>query len=129
MESKHVLRYLCGTITYGLKHTSSQGVMLHGFIDSDCFGSPVDKKSTSGYCFSLGSAMICWSSRKHGFIAQSTTKVEYITASDASREAVCLRKVISGFFNYKMEATLIHCENKSCIKLLKISYFMTSQST
>lgn len=44
--SKHVLRYLCGTIAYGTRYTSSAGVMLHGNVDFDCVGSTVDMKST-----------------------------------------------------------------------------------
>ena len=35
VAAKHVLRYLRGTIAYGLRYTSSGGVMLHGFTDSD----------------------------------------------------------------------------------------------
>ena len=45
VAAKHVLRYLRGTIAYGLKYTSSGGVMLHGYTDSDWAGSPVDKKA------------------------------------------------------------------------------------
>jgi hypothetical protein len=61
-------------------------------------GAQWTEKSTSGYCFSLGSAMISWSSRKQGSVAQSTTKVEYIAASESSKEAVWLRKLLSGCF-------------------------------
>jgi hypothetical protein len=43
---KHILRYVRGTIAYGLRYTSSGGVMLHGFTDSDWMGSAVDRKST-----------------------------------------------------------------------------------
>jgi hypothetical protein len=32
---KHILRYVQGTIAYGLRYTSNGGVMLHGFTDSD----------------------------------------------------------------------------------------------
>jgi hypothetical protein len=73
--------------------------MLHGYTDSDWMGSTVDWKSTFGYCFSLGSAMISWSSRKQGSIAQSTAEAEYITASIASREAVWLRKLLLDLFS------------------------------
>jgi hypothetical protein len=48
----------------------------------------VDWKSTSEHCFSLDLAMISWLSKKHGSIAQSTAKAEYIAASNESREAV-----------------------------------------
>ena len=56
--------------------------MLHGFSDSDWAGSAQDRKSTSGICFSLGSAMVSWLSRKHGSIGLSTAKAEYISAID-----------------------------------------------
>ena len=64
IDAKHLLRYLRGTVTYGLKYTSSSGVMLLGYADSDWDGSAVDQKSTSGYCFNMGSTMIYWSSTK-----------------------------------------------------------------
>ena len=120
---KHILRYVRGTIAYGLKYTSSGGVMLHGFTDSDWMGSVVDRKSTSGYCFSLGSAMISWSSRKQGSIAQSTAEAEYIAASAAGREAVWLRKLLSDLFRTELEPTVIHYDNQSCIKLTENPMF------
>jgi hypothetical protein len=68
VAEKNILRYLRGTITYGLRYTSSGGLFLHGYADVDWVGSPVYRKSTSEYFFSLGSAMISWSSRKQGSI-------------------------------------------------------------
>ena len=56
VAAKHVLRYVRGTITYGLRYTSSSGVLLAGYDDSDWAGSVVDWKSTSGYYFSMGFA-------------------------------------------------------------------------
>ena len=103
VAAKHVLRYLRGSVAFGLRYTSSGGVLLHGYADSDWVGSSVDWKSTSGYCFSLGSTMIYWSNTKQGSIAQSTTKVEYIAANDASREAVWLRKLLSRLFQERLE--------------------------
>jgi hypothetical protein len=61
--------------------------------------------------------MISWSSMKHGSIAQSTTKAKYIATSDASKEAVWLRKLVSGLFGDKFETTMVHCDSQSCIKL------------
>jgi hypothetical protein len=86
--AKHILRYVRGTIAYGLTYTSSGGVLLHGYIDLVWMGSTVDQKSTFGYCFSLGSVMISWFSRKQDSLAKSTAKAEYIAGSIASREAV-----------------------------------------
>ena len=120
---KHILRYVRGTIAYGLRYTASGGVMLHGFTYSDWMGSTVDRKSTFVYCFSFGSTKISWSNRKHGSIAQSTAEAEYIVASAASKEAVWLRILLSDLFSSKLEPTVIHCDNQSCIKLTENPMF------
>jgi hypothetical protein len=117
IASKHILRYLRGSIAYGLRYTSSGGVLLHGYADLDWVGSSVDQKSTFGYCFILGSTMISWSRKKQGSIAQSTVEAEYIEASNASREVVWLRKPLSGLFQERLETIVVHCDNQSCLKL------------
>jgi hypothetical protein len=67
--------------------------------------------------------MISWSSQKQGSIAQSTAEVEYIAASDASKEAVWLRKLVSGLFGDKLKMTVVHFDNQSCIKLTENPVF------
>ena len=64
VAAKHVLRYLAGTMDYGLDYRRLDGVRLIGFMDSDWVGSVADWKSTSGCCFSLGSKTMSWFSRK-----------------------------------------------------------------
>ena len=116
VASEHVLKYVRGTITYELKYTSSSGVLLSGYSDSDWVGSVVDRKSTSGYCFSMGSTMISWSSRKQGSIAQSTAEAKYIVASDACKE-VCSETLIFmyGLFTRYSIHFHIHCIDGSAI--------------
>jgi hypothetical protein len=52
-----VLRYLWGTIGFGLRYVRGDGVRLHGYLDSDWAGTAVDRKNTSGGCFNLRSTM------------------------------------------------------------------------
>ena len=61
---KHVLRYLRGTSEYGLWYRQTDEVKLHGFKDADWVRIPMDKKSTSGGIFSIGSTVVSWHSRK-----------------------------------------------------------------
>lgn len=63
VAAKHVLRYLHGTINFGLRYIAGNK-KLHGYTDADWEGNIVDRKSTAGCCFSLGSAMISWMCRK-----------------------------------------------------------------
>ena len=96
--AKHVLRYLYGTIGYS-SYVSDGKVKLQGYTDFEWVGSVVDMKSTSEYCFSLGSGMISWLSRKQTSVALSATKEEYIAASDANREAVWLLEILVELFD------------------------------
>ena len=80
-------------------------------------GSLVDWKSTSGYCFSLGSRMTSWCSRKENSVVLSSAETEYMVASIASCEAIWLKKLLVNLFKRRMEATNILCDNQSCIKL------------
>ena len=99
IAAKHVLRYIHGTINYGLRYTTSSDIQLHGFTDFDWAGSVEDRKSTSGMCFSLGSAMISWSNRKQKSISLSIAEAEYMETCEACIEAVWLRKLISNLFD------------------------------
>jgi hypothetical protein len=88
VAAKHVMRYLKGTIDCGLSYNGDHDFTLSGYTDVDCAGSVSDKKITSGCCFSLGSTMISWQSRKQSNIVVNTTEAEYIVACSSSCEAI-----------------------------------------
>ena len=85
VATKHVLRYLHGTIGHGLLYSEDSDMQLVGYTDSDWVGSVQDWKSNSGCCFSLGSAAISWLSRKKTSMALSLVEAEYIVACMAAR--------------------------------------------
>ncbi|GJV52367.1 retrotransposon protein, putative, ty1-copia subclass [Tanacetum coccineum] len=55
-----------------------------------------DLKSQTGYVFILNGDVVDWKSTKQIILAISSSEAEYIAASDASKEAVWVRKFISG---------------------------------
>ena len=107
VAAKHVMRYLKGTIDYGLRYASYHEISLQGFTDSDWADSVVDWKSAFGCCFSMGSTMISWFSRKQTSVALSKTEAEYIAACSASSEAMRLWKLLVGLFDLELETTYI----------------------
>jgi hypothetical protein len=117
VAAKHVMRYLKGTLDCCLNYDGDHDFTLSGYTDSDWAGSVSDRKSTSGCCFSLGSAMISWHNRKQSNIALSTAEAEYIVVCSANCEAIWLHKLLTGLFDPEIEATTILCDNKSCIKM------------
>ena len=72
--AKHVMRYLKGKLDYSLHYTRDHEFRLYGYTDLDWAGRDLDRKSTLGCCFSLGSAMTSWQSRKQSSISLSTTE-------------------------------------------------------
>ena len=71
IAAKHILRYLKGMIDYGLKYDAYQKFKLEGYDDSNWVGSVAYRKSTSRCCFSMGSGVISWFSRKQYCVALS----------------------------------------------------------
>ena len=55
---KHILRYLRGIVDYGLKYDANQKINLEGYVDLDWAGSAIDRNSTLGCCFNMGSGVI-----------------------------------------------------------------------
>eukprot|EP00253_Pinus_taeda_P025121 PITA_25121 len=115
--AKHVLMYLQGIIDYGPLYTKCKDISLSGFTDADWAGSSVDWKSTSRYCFNIGSGMTSWCNRKHKSVALSSSEAEYMAARTTSCEAIWLRKLLVNLFRRNMEVIRIVCDNQSCNKL------------
>jgi hypothetical protein len=105
ITTKHVLRYLQGTIGYGLRYASSVDMRLQGYAVADWARSAVDLKRTSSCCFTLRSALVSWCSRKQNSVALRTAKAEYIALSVAMREAVWLCKLFADLFDHEMDST------------------------
>ncbi|KAD5317079.1 hypothetical protein E3N88_17025 [Mikania micrantha] len=120
---KRILRYLAGTIGYGLWYGNGYDVELTGYTDSDWAGSSEDMKSVSANVFSIGSGAISWSSKKQPVVALSTTEAEYISAAVGACQAVWLRKMLRELCCEQKDATPIFCDNRSAIFLTKNQAF------
>ena len=105
IAAKHILRYLKGAIDYGLKYEVNQNINLEGYVDSNWVGSSIYRKSTLGCCFSMGSGVISWFSRKQLCMALSTTEALYVASCSASCEAVWLRKLLFDLFDLQLDVT------------------------
>ena len=71
MVAKHIVRYLKGTVEYGLKYDMNQKISLEGYVDSYWVGSTIDRKSTSRCYFSMISSVISWFGRTESCIVLS----------------------------------------------------------
>ncbi|XP_031247248.1 secreted RxLR effector protein 161-like [Pistacia vera] len=73
---KRLLRYLKGTLNFGLHFTKSNRLNLECYTDVDWVGSLEDRRSTNSCCVFLGSNLIQWTFRKQKVVALSFTEVD-----------------------------------------------------
>ena len=74
-------------------------------------------RSTSGYCFSFGSAIFSWCSKKQEVIAQSTAKAEYVVVAAAVNQYLWIRKLMANLFMEQKESTQILVDNQAAISI------------
>ena len=63
---------------------------VHGFVDANWVRDLDHRRSTSRYVFNLFGGAISWINKKQDIVALSTTKVEYMATTHASKEAIWL---------------------------------------
>jgi hypothetical protein len=89
--AKEVLRYLKGTLNYGIKYIDAYDVELTGYSDSDWAGNLDDRRSTTVYAFNIGSRVVSWSSKKKPIVSLSSIEVGYKALHATTCEVVWLR--------------------------------------
>lgn len=116
---KRVLRYLSGTKDQKLRFSSTAKSELVCYCDADWAGDKVDRKSTSGYLFQLGTSTIAWCSQKQKTVALSSTEAEYVAVSLAARELLWLRQLLFDMGGALSGPTTILEDNQGCIKMVE----------
>ena len=112
-----VLRYLKGTRSHVLVLGGKNPLKLSGYSDSDYANCLDTSRSIGGYCFTLGSGMVSWSSRKQKTVADSSCYAEYIALHEASHEIVFLRQLLDGLHCLPSGATQLLCDNDAASRL------------
>jgi len=77
-------------LLYG--HNDHTGVVC--YTDADWAGSPSDRRSTFGYCVSIGGNLISWKSKKQHVVARSSAEAEYRAMALAACEVIWLKQLL-----------------------------------
>ena len=94
---------------------------LESYSDSSFQSDPDDSKSTSGYVFTLNGGAVSWKSSKQQTVADSTTEAEYIAASEATKEAIWMKKFIIelGMVSEIKQPVSLYCDNTGTVAQVK----------
>jgi hypothetical protein len=115
--AKRVLRYLKGTVDYGIFYKKNGNKQLVAFTDSDYARDIEDRKSISGYIFMLGGGAISWSSKKQHIVSLSTIEAEFMVAAACACQAVWMGRILEKLNHAQDGCTTLMCDNSSTIKL------------
>jgi hypothetical protein len=118
-DAKHILRYVQGTITFGIHYATDSTLDLIGFIDSDWDGNSIDHKPPSSYSLSLGSGPICWSRKKQDVISLSSVEAEYKGVVNITIQSMWLQHFLTKLGIQFHRSIIIWCDNQSTLKFYK----------
>ena len=114
-----------GTVDFGLKFscTDNENPQVVGYSDADWAGDLDTRRSTSGYVYQIGQSRVSWCSKRQGTVAKSTTEAEYVALSQATQEAVWLRRLLSEIGYLTNTPTTVFEDNQGAIELSKNARF------
>ncbi|GJW52933.1 ribonuclease H-like domain-containing protein [Tanacetum coccineum] len=114
---KRILRYVQGTLDYGLQLFSSTTDSLIAYSDADWAGCPTTRRSTSGYCVFLGNNLLSWSSKRQPTLSRSSAEAEYRGVANAVAETCWIRNLLRELHTPLSSATIVYCDNVSVVYL------------
>lgn len=122
---KHLLRYLKGTIDWGLWYPSRQYLQecsekipdhMHLYTDSDHSGEE-KKRSTSGWVVVLHGCVVAWGSKLQPTAVESTCAAEFVAACMGENSALCLKDLLFEMTGEQVSAELL-VDNQSAVSKL-----------
>uniref|UniRef100_A0A2N9FYY5 Integrase catalytic domain-containing protein n=1 Tax=Fagus sylvatica TaxID=28930 RepID=A0A2N9FYY5_FAGSY len=89
-----------------------------GYVDANYTGEVDDRRSTTGYVFTLSGGPICWKSTLQSIVAMSTTEAEYMAVAEAVKEVLWLKGLVKEL-GLNQGGVQMHCDSQSAIYLAK----------
>ncbi|XP_073367960.1 secreted RxLR effector protein 161-like [Aegilops tauschii subsp. strangulata] len=114
---KCMLRYIRGTLTFGLRLCASASTELFAYTDADWAGCPDTRRSTSGYCVFFDDSLISWSSKRQPTVSRSSAEAEYRAVANVVAEICGLRQLLGELRVPIPKATVVFCDNVSATYL------------
>jgi len=93
MAVKWIPRYLRGTTNQTLCFGGSN-ISLQEYAAVDMEGDLNNRRSATGYVFTIGGTTVSWFSKIQSVVALSTIEVEYVASTEVSKEMIWLKKFL-----------------------------------
>jgi len=108
---KQILRYISGTINYGLKIVRSPSNVTSAFSDADWAGCSDNRKSTGGFAVFIGANLISWQAKKQATVSRSSTEAEYKALANATVEIIWVQSILDELGVLQSKVPILWCDN------------------
>jgi hypothetical protein len=112
-----VIRYLKTSPGRGLLLSRHSDIQLLGFSDADWAGCIDTRRSTSWFCFFLGTSLISWKAKKQATISRSSSEVEYRAFSSGTCELIWLLFLLGDLHVECCKPPVLYCDRQSAIHI------------
>ncbi|RVW65068.1 Retrovirus-related Pol polyprotein from transposon RE1 [Vitis vinifera] len=112
-----ILQYIKSTPGQGVLYENKGHTQVVGYTDADWAGSPIDRRSTSGYCVFIGGNLISWKSKKQDVVARSSAEAKYRAMALTTCELIWLRHLLRELRFGKDEQMKLICNNQAALHI------------
>nr|GEY83530.1 ribonuclease H-like domain-containing protein [Tanacetum cinerariifolium] len=112
---KRILRYVQGTVDFGLQLYASATTSLVGYTNADRAGCLSTRRFTFEYCVFLGDNLLSWSSKRQHTISRSSAEAKYRGVANVVAETAWLRNLLRELHSSLSIASLVYCDNVSAV--------------
>ncbi|KAK9073343.1 hypothetical protein SSX86_007667 [Deinandra increscens subsp. villosa] len=114
---KRILRYVKGTLSFGLHFTKPKDINILGYSDADWARCIETRRSTYGYSIFLGGNLVSWSAKKQPTVARSSCESEYRAMANTAAEIIWVTHLLQELHALPPDRPTLLCDNKSALFL------------
>ena len=114
---KRILRYVKGTLSYGLSFSHAASPSLVGYSDADWARCIETRRSTYGYSIFLGGNLVSWSAKKQPTVSRSSCESEYRALANTASEIIWITHLLRELHVLPSGRPTLLCDNRSALFL------------
>ena len=112
-----VLHYLKAHPRKGILFKKTSDITLAIYTDADFAGSPLDKRSTTGYYTFLGRNLVSWRNKKQNVVARSSVEAEFRAMAAGVCKLLWVKIILEDLKVQWSKPMKLYCDNKSAISI------------
>ncbi|KAL0413904.1 UNVERIFIED_CONTAM: Retrovirus-related Pol polyprotein from transposon RE2 [Sesamum radiatum] len=114
----HLLRYLKGTPNTGLFFPAGAASELVAYSDADWASCLDTRRSLTGFCIFLDSAIISWKTKKQNTVSRSTAEAEYRSMASTTCELIWIYNLLADLHVHVSTPIPFLCDNQAALHIV-----------